>query len=121
MRRARHRRQLPPSESVESLPTLWGPISKTRIGAILSLMEHALSKKAPAGTACAVVQVPVGKLYTASSTTAPLMPLLKGEAAGFLAMWESAPGAGFGFTRTSQIGSGGFGEVWRCTRDRDGV
>ena len=62
-------------------------LSKNRIDIILLLMQLVLQGKVPKGTTFGILDIPRGKLFS-NIPSQSLLPLLKGEAAGFKAMWD---------------------------------
>ena len=64
-------------------------LSKQRVELVTYLMRDRLKKSAPAGARFCVLDIAHAKLHHASENGGNLFPLLMGEAAAFVAMWES--------------------------------
>jgi len=62
-------------------------LSKYRVDLLTFLLRHQLSQSAP-GAEFGVLDVANARLFPASQATTDLMPLLLGEAASFVAIWD---------------------------------
>lgn len=62
-------------------------LSKNRVDIILLLMHQVLERNVPAGTTFAILDVPRGKMFS-DVPSHSLLPLLRGEAAAFKAIWD---------------------------------
>lgn len=64
-------------------------ITKPRTAGLAHLMYRQLASECPGGTKMAILDVRNGKLHAPTVPTATLDALIQGEAASFLAMWQS--------------------------------
>lgn len=66
-------------------------LSKNRIAIIQLLLQMAFDDKVQQPVKYCVLDIRRNKIYPTASPDASLLPLLQGEAASFIAMWESLP------------------------------